>query len=87
MQEKRLNEALKYIDGHICKRQPTEVAELYMESPEGLVSHFRGIAKVKVDIRKSKDEIINSSQNDIVVDLQDSHPWGASGHRVISVKL
>ena len=87
MQEKWLNEVLKYVDGHICKRQPTEVAELYMESPEGPVSHFRGIAKVKIDIRKSQDEPINSSQNDIVVDLQESHPSGASGQQVISVKL
>ena len=85
IQKKRLNETLKYIDGHICKRQPTEVAEVYMEAVEGPVSHFRGIVKVKLDTGKSQDELIHSSQNDIVIDLQEDHASAGPGQQVISM--
>ena len=44
-----LNEALKYIDGHICKHPPTEVAVFHVESSKAR-KIFAGIVHIKINV-------------------------------------
>ena len=50
LQECQLNEALKFNDGHICKRNPTDVAEFCLESLETVAKHFRGVLEVTANM-------------------------------------
>ena len=61
LQECQLNEALKYNDGHICKRNPTDVAEFYLESSETVAQHFRGL--LKVTLKMALPNILTESSN------------------------
>ena len=44
--------ALKYNDGHICKRNPTDIVEFCLESTDREDMHFRGILKVQLSVTK-----------------------------------
>ena len=43
-----MNKALKYNDGHICKRNLTDVAEFCLESPDERAEIFRGTLDVNL---------------------------------------
>ena len=68
----KLNEALKYTDGHICKHPPTEVGVFYVESSE-VRKIFRGNVHIKIDI--APDDPNNNAQQErlkcIRVELHD----------------
>ena len=55
LQEKKLDEALAYNNGHICKGHPTEFTEFYLQSAESS-EFFRGTMEVKVTLVKSATE-------------------------------
>ena len=51
-QEKPLDEALTFDDGHICKRNPTEITEFCLQSTESS-ELFRGVVDVDVTMVKA----------------------------------
>ena len=67
-----LNEALKYIGGHICKHPPTEVGVFHVESSEAR-KIFRGNVHIKINI--VPDDPNNNAQQErpkcIRVDIRD----------------
>ena len=67
-----LNEALKFINGHICKHPPTEVAVFHIESSQ-VRKIFRGNVHIKINIALDNQD--NSAQQErlkrIRVDLCD----------------
>ena len=52
IQVKNLRTALKYRYGHICKSDPSQLKEFYLESSETFVEHFRGMIEIEMNIVK-----------------------------------
>ena len=63
LQEKPLDEALTFDNGHICKRSPTEIVKFYMQSAESS-ELFRGVVDVDLTVVKptSSDPSKNTEQ-------------------------
>ena len=72
IQDMHLNEALKFINGHICKHPPTEVAVFHVESSQ-VRKIFRGNVHIRINIALDNQD--NSAQQErlkrIRVDLSD----------------
>ena len=72
-----MHEALKYNDGHICKRGHTEVATFHMES-SGIRKNFCGIIEINISVVKPLSEEPKVTQENrvkrIVVELKDYKP-------------
>ena len=67
-QEKPLDEALTFDDGHICKRNPTEITEFCLQSTESS-ELFRGVVDVDVTMVKATPSDPNNN-----TEQTSSHP-------------
>ena len=56
-----MDEALTFDDGHICKRNPTEITEFCLQSTESS-ELFHGVVDVDVTIVKASDSNNNTQQ-------------------------
>ena len=68
-QQKPLSEALKFVDSHICKREPTEVAQFNLQSPS-TSELFRGVMDVTVSIEETTGSSHSSTLRE-VLELKD----------------
>ena len=67
-QEKYLDEALTFDDGHICKRSPREITEFYLQSAESS-EFFRGVVDVDLTIVSAAESDANNNK-----EKTSSHP-------------
>ena len=73
-----MNKALKYDApfGHICKLNPTQVHEFYMESSQTEEAHFRAKVHIEKTILIHSDDNTNNNTEDqskhlFVIDIDD----------------
>ena len=68
-----MNKALKYDapSGHICKMNPTEFHEFYMESSEAKEQHFRATLDIETIVMRSKKKMYEHSRHSFVIDITD----------------